>query len=126
MRAILLFHMRKGLLPLLGFLLLAACHNTDVQYKVLIGATMIPDPGSAPVEDSVIVIAGPKIRTVGARKDVPIPQNSDRTDLAGKWVVPASGSVIGRGEMANLLILDHAPNGVVPASPSDVGARLVA
>lgn len=118
--------MRKRLLLAAGFLLLCACHNSDVQFKVLIGATAILSPDSKPIDDSVIVIAGSKIRAVGMRKYVPIPQNSDRTDLTGRWVVPAQGSVIGAEETANLLILDHAPNGIAPARPEDVGARLVA
>lgn len=126
--------MRKGLLPasaflwlpLLAIFLLSACKNSDVRFKVLIGATTVAGPGEKPIEDSVVVIAGSKIRSVGERKDVPIPQNSDRIDLKGKWLVPASGSVIGREEIANLLVLDHAPNGVVPANSADVGARLVA
>lgn len=118
--------MRKVLLVSFGFLLLGACRNTDVKFKVLIGATTIVAPGERPIEDSVVVIAGSKIRAVGMRKDVPVPQNSDRTDLTGRWIVPAEGSVIGPEEVANLLVLEHAPNGVAPASSGDVGARLVA
>jgi hypothetical protein len=118
--------MRKALFMALGFLLLGACRNSDVKFKVLIGATTIVGPGERPIEDSVVVIAGSKIRSVGMRKDVPVPQNSDRTDLTGRWIVPAEGSVIGPEEAANLLVLEHAPNGIAPASPGDVGARLVA
>jgi hypothetical protein len=118
--------MRKGLLLALGFLVLGACQNTDIKFKVLIGGTTVTGPGEQPIQDSVIVIAGSKIRAVGMRKDVPVPQNSDRTDLAGQWVVPAPGSTIATGETANLLVLDHAPSGWVPTNPADVGARLVA
>ena len=119
-------YMRSALLLALGSFLLAGCGNTDVKYKVLIGATTVVAPGARPIEDSVVVIAGKKIRSVGMRKDVPVPQNSDRTDLAGRWIVPAEGSVIGPEEVANLLVLEHAPNGVTPAGPGDVGASLVA
>ena len=72
------------------------------------------------------VIAGSKIRSVGFRKDIPVTEAADRTDLAGEWVVPAEGSRIAVDEPANLLILKHAPNGVIPASPSDVSARIKA
>ena len=117
--------MRKALLLSVGFFLLGACKNSDIKFKVLIGATTTVAAGERPIEDSVVVIAGSKIRAVGMRKDVPVPQNSDRTDLTGRWIVPAQGSVIGPEEPANLLVLDKAPNGITPASPGDVGARLV-
>src|SRR5208337_3664782 len=107
--------MRKALLLAAGFFLLAACKNSDIKFKVLIGATTTVAAGERPIEDSVVVIAGSKVRAVGMRKDVPVPQNSDRTDLTGRWIVPAPGSVIGPEETANLLVLEHAPNGVTPA-----------
>jgi hypothetical protein len=113
------------LLVALSFLLLTACRNTDVRYKVLIGATTVAENGARPIVDSVIVIAGKKIRSVGERKDVPIPQNSDRTDLAGRWIVPAPGNRIDVDNEADLLILDHAPAGAVPANPADIGARII-
>ena len=98
----------------------------DFTLKVLIGGTTVVAPGAEPIEDSVVMISGAKIRAVGARKDVPVPQASDRTDLAGEWIVPAEGSRIEAGEIANLIVLKHAPNGVKPSSPADVGARIVA
>lgn len=120
--------MRQLVVPLLAFALIAACgeKKPDFTVKVLIGATTIPAPGAAPINDSVVVVSGTKIRSVGARKDVPVPQASDRTDLTGEWIVPAAGSRIEAGETANLLILHHAPVGITPASPSDIGAQLVA
>jgi hypothetical protein len=100
--------------------------NMNDRLKVLIGATTIVAAGDAPIEDSIVVVAGTKIRSVGTRKDVPVPQNSDRTDLTGEWIVPAEGSRIEAGEIANLLILKHAPNGIEPAAEADRGARIVA
>lgn len=94
--------------------------------KVLIGGTAIVASGEEPIEDSIVVIAGTKIRSVGTRKDVPVPQNSDRTDLTGEWIVPAEGSRIEVGETANLLILKHKPNGIEPAAEADKGTRIVA
>ena len=114
----------KTVLAVAGFLLLAACQKSDV--KVLIGGTAIVAPGAQPIEDSIVIVAGRNIRSVGIRKDIPIPQDSERTDLTGKWVVPAQGSRIAIGEESNLLILSHAPNGVAPADPGDVKRRLVA
>lgn len=119
--------MRSLIAPLLAFTLLAACgeKKPDFTTKVLIGATTIPAAGATPIADSVVVVSGAKIRSVGARKDVTVPQASDRTDLTGEWIVPPAGSRIGAGGPANLIILHHAPNGITPASSSDVGAQLV-
>lgn len=109
------------------FFILAGCQTQPpVKLKVLIGATTIVAPGAQPIQDSIIVIAGDKIRSVGMRKDVPVPQASDRTDLAGEWIVPAKGSRIAVNETANLIVLHKAPNGAEPANPADVGARIVA
>ena len=119
--------MRRLLLAILIPVVLAACHKKpDFTLKVLIGGTTVVASGEQPIEDSIVVISGKKIRSVGARKDVPVPQASDRTDLAGEWIVPAEGSRIEAGGIANLLILKHAPNGAAPAAPEDVGARIVA
>jgi hypothetical protein len=120
--------MRTLPLAVAGFLFLAACQKSGekVVVKVLIGATTVTTPYAPPLEDSIIVIAGSKIRAVGLRKDIPVPQASDRTDLTGRWIVPAPGSKIDAGETANLMILDHAPKGATPANPGDVGAQIVA
>jgi hypothetical protein len=119
--------MRRLFLAIVIPVVLAACHKKpDFTLKVLIGGTTVVASGAEPIEDSIVIISGTKIRAVGARKDVPVPQASDRTDLAGEWIVPAEGSRIEAGEIANLLILKHAPNGVTPAAPADVGARIAA
>ncbi len=90
----------------------------------MIGATTIVAPGAQPIEDSVVVVAGDRIRSVGVRKDVPIPQDSERLNLAGKWIVPAGDARIGINEDANLDVLDRAPNGVTPSLPADVIRRM--
>jgi len=116
--------MLKRLLAVAAVLILGACQRSDV--KVLIGATVIVAPGAQPIDDSIIIVAGHTIRSVGMRRDIPIPQDSERSDLSGKWVVPADGSRIGVGESANILVLDRAPNGVKPQEAGDVSRRLVA
>ena len=95
----------KSLLVVAAFLFLFACQRSDV--KVLIGATAVVAPGAQPIEDSVIVVERGRIRSVGVRRDVPIPQDSERTDLTGKWVRPANGARIAVGERADILVLDH-------------------
>ena len=115
-----------------ALLLLAGCGkktgvtNMNDRIKVLIGGTAIVASGEEPIEDSIVVISGTKIRSIGTRKDIPVPQNSDRTDLTGEWIVPVDGSRIEAGETANLLILKHKPNGIEPAAEADKGARIVA
>lgn len=85
--------------------------NQVSDLKVLIGATAVLEAGGNPVQDAIIVISGTKIRAAGIRKDVPIPQDSERTDLTGKWVVPASGGRIAPGESADLFVLNAGANG---------------
>jgi len=114
----------KKPLAVAGLILLAACQKSDV--KVLIGATAIVAPGAHPIDDSIIVVSGHTIRSVGMRKDVPIPQDSQRTDLSGRWIVPARGSRIAIGEDANLLILNHAPHDVTPVDATDITRQLAA
>lgn len=111
---------------LLVLLLLGACEKKPaVRLKVLIGATTIVAPGAKPIEDSIIVIAGSRIQSVGTRKDIPVPKASDRTDLTGSWIVPAKGARIAVDEPANLAILHHAPNGSDTAAPGETGASIV-
>jgi hypothetical protein len=118
------FHMTSRLLAAALFLLtLAACQKSDL--KVLIGATTIVAPGAQPIEDSVVVVADGRIRSAGMRKDVPIPQDSERVDLSGKWIVPAPGARIAVNESADLLILDRPPEGVTPTLPADVIRRML-
>ena len=85
--------------------------NRVSDLKVLIGATAIMQAGTNPVQDTVIVISGATIRAAGIRKDVPIPQDSERTDLTGKWVVPVAGGRLAPGEPADLFILNAGSNG---------------
>jgi imidazolonepropionase-like amidohydrolase len=111
--------MRYCIFDMYKILLLAAClasvacqrGNQVSDLKVLIGANAIMKAGSNPVQDSVIVISGATIRAAGARRDVPIPQDSERTDLTGKWVVPVAGGRIAPGEPADLFILNATQSG---------------
>jgi hypothetical protein len=118
------FEMRIWLALAVSLALLAGCQKQD--YKVLVGATAIVAPGAQPIDDSIILISGGKVRAVGLRKDIPVPQNSDRTDLNGEWVVPAEGTTIAVGQAANLMILHRAPTSAgAPGEASDIGARIV-
>ena len=94
--------MRTRLLAALACLAFTACEKSDV--KVLIGATTITAPGASAIEDSVIVVAGGRIRSMGPRKDIPIPQNSERVDLTGKQIAAADGSRLAPNESADLVV----------------------
>jgi imidazolonepropionase-like amidohydrolase len=115
--------MKTRLPAALACLLLAACQKSDL--KVMIGATTIVAPGAQPIEDSVIVVSAGRIRSVGLRKDVPIPQDSERISVSGKWIVPAAGARIAVNESADLVVLDRPPSGVEPALPGDVSRRML-
>ena len=73
------------------------------------------------MEDSIVVIVGNTIQAAGLRKDIPVPQDSERTDLRGKWILPGGPEHILAGQPANLLIYDHAPT-----SPADKPDRRMA
>lgn len=90
----------------------------DSKTRVLIGGTLIASPGAAPIEDSIVVVVGGTIRAAGMRKDIPVPQDSQRADMQGKWLVSAGTSAIAEGQPANLNVLDHAPR-----SPDDAAVR---
>ena len=116
--------MRTALVLLAASLLLSGCQKEV--YKVLVGGTVIASPGATPIHDSVVVISRGKIRSLGTQQEVSIPQNADRTDLDGAWILPAPGETIDTGKPADLLIVHKAPtSNATPGDPSDVGARMV-
>jgi imidazolonepropionase-like amidohydrolase len=52
------------------------------------GARLIDGTGAAPVDDSVIVVAGDRIRAAGPRARVDIPRGASVVDATGKVVLP--------------------------------------
>ncbi len=56
--------------------------------KVITGATLIDGTGRAPVKDSVIVIEGARIKQVGAKGEVKVPEDAVVIDARGKFVTP--------------------------------------
>jgi imidazolonepropionase-like amidohydrolase len=56
---------------------------------VLKGALLIDGTGRPPVENSVLVIAGDKVRAVGKVGSVRIPKGADVRDMSGKTIMPA-------------------------------------
>src|SRR5689334_6751143 len=54
----------------------------------LVGATLIDVTGKPPVKDSVVVIQGDRIISVGARSTIAIPTGAKTTDVTGKFLLP--------------------------------------
>ncbi|MEB8330450.1 amidohydrolase family protein [Flavobacteriaceae bacterium KMM 6897] len=58
------------------------------QVKALVGGTLIDGFGSEPIKNSVIIIEGEKIITVGTITDTPIPSNAEVISTEGMTVLP--------------------------------------
>jgi len=54
----------------------------------IVGATLIDGTGAAPLPDSVVVIDQGRIRAVGPRARITIPQGARRIDASGKTLLP--------------------------------------
>jgi imidazolonepropionase-like amidohydrolase len=54
----------------------------------IVGARLIDGTGSAPVDDSVVVVDGERIRAAGPRARVAIPSGAARVDAGGKILMP--------------------------------------
>jgi imidazolonepropionase-like amidohydrolase len=69
---------------------LPACKPAEESHmKAIIGAVLIDGLGGPPLSDSVVVVAGDRIREAGARSAVLIPEEADKIDGSGKFLVPA-------------------------------------
>src|SRR6266436_724030 len=82
--------MKKVCLALL-FLAVPFLRSTGAQQPatlVIEGGTLIDGNGGAPVPDSVVVIQGNKIMSVGRKGQVAIPANARVINAAGKFVLP--------------------------------------
>ena len=55
---------------------------------VIVGAKLIDGSGAAPIDDSVIVIEGRRIRAAGPRSHTPVPKGGEIIDGIGKTVIP--------------------------------------
>jgi imidazolonepropionase-like amidohydrolase len=65
---------------------------------LLEGATLIDGTGRAPIDDSVVLVAGERIANVGRRADTPVPDDCERVDLTGKTIIP--GLIDGHAHVA--------------------------
>ena len=56
--------------------------------KALVGGTLIDGFGSDPIKNSVVIIEGEKIKSVGTQDNTPIPQNAEVISTEGMTVLP--------------------------------------
>jgi imidazolonepropionase-like amidohydrolase len=56
--------------------------------SVIQGATVITGTGSPVIRNAAIVIEGGRIRDIGPRNEVRVPNNAQVIDARGKWVIP--------------------------------------
>ena len=101
-------------------------NGKNPRIQVVLGARAVPAPGIRSIEDAVIVMADGTIRAVGERRDVPIPQDSARSDATGQWIVPEPGHTLLPGQPADLLVLDSAPVGDIQPNSPQVRRRIKA
>jgi imidazolonepropionase-like amidohydrolase len=74
---------------LLIALLLAGCKPPEESVqKAIIGAVLIDGTGGPPLSNSVVIVAGSRIRAVGNRANMPIPAGVEKINGAGKFLVP--------------------------------------
>lgn len=75
-----------GLALFIGF----ACFTTAAaqNVKALVGGTLIDGYGSHPIQNSVIIIEGERIKTIGTVGEVEIPENAERISTEGMSVLP--------------------------------------
>ena len=93
--------MRPRAALLLLSLSLCACAPTEESHmKAIIGAVLIDGLGGPPLSDSVVVVAGDRIREAGARSTGLIPAEADKVDGSGKFLVPAPIDIYASAEAA--------------------------
>jgi imidazolonepropionase-like amidohydrolase len=100
--------MRQRTLLLLLSIWLCACGPTDESHtRAILGAVLIDGLGGPPVSDSVVVTAGDRIREAGLRSAVLIPDEADKIDGGGKFVVPALVDVYAKSAEADNFTAGH-------------------
>ena len=79
----------KSCIPAFAALLLAGCKPPEESLQqAIIGAVLIDGAGGPPVSDSVVIVAGSRIRAIGNRANTPIPVGVEKVDGRGKFLVP--------------------------------------
>ena len=58
------------------------------QVVALVGGNVVDLDGKAPIRDAVILIEGQRIKSVGPRSAIALPEGATIVSLPGKWLVP--------------------------------------
>ena len=80
--------MIRTLLSAIFTLSILLLNSQETKIKALVGGTLIDGFGSTPIKNSVIIIDGEKIKTVGTISDTPIPSNAEIISTEGQTVLP--------------------------------------
>ncbi len=80
--------MARRLLNIFTLFLYLAAFPQDKPLKALVGGTLIDGFGSGPIKNSVIIIEGEKIKTVGSIDNTPIPPEAEIISTEGMSVLP--------------------------------------
>lgn len=80
--------MKKALLLAIGILFTIISSSQEGEIKALVGGTLIDGFGSTPIRNSVVIIVGEKIKTVGTVETVEIPNNAEVISTEGMTVLP--------------------------------------
>ncbi len=74
-------------------LLLAGCAAEPPKSKTILGAVLL-NPGSEPVDPSVVVISGTRVQRVGTQAETPIPAGTEKIAARGKWLIAEPPQVV--------------------------------
>ncbi len=80
--------MQKALLPILFLLFNSILLAQESNTKALVGGTLIDGFGGTPIRNSVVIIEGEKIKTVGTIGTVEIPKSAKVISTEGMTVLP--------------------------------------
>lgn len=98
----------------LGFLVISilcflpiASGQENVNFTVITGGTLIDGSGAQPLTNSIIIIKGDKIVSVGPSASTAIPDKATVIDARGKWILPGFVDLhhhLGYGESNNSMV----------------------
>lgn len=80
-----------------------ACANEGI--IAFVGATIIDGTEAAPLSDGVVVISNGRIRSVGQRSEVRVPDDAEVVDVTGKTIMP--GLINAHGHVGGTLGLEN-------------------
>ena len=80
--------MKKLSLTLSALFILINSFSQENNLKALIGGTLIDGFGSDPIKNSVIIIEGDRIKSVGTVDTIKIPDNAEKISTEGMTVLP--------------------------------------